>query len=82
MASAPPTLVGLATYPEEFQLVNEHDETFMVQWAFKPEAATQPTSRESGITGWAKFNGLPRKIHICKYQPCNYTQTHNFQIWV
>ena len=58
MASAPPTLVGLATYREEFQLVDEHDETFMVQRAFRPEASTQPTSRVSGITGWAKFDGL------------------------
>ena len=30
MASAPPTLAGLATYRETFQLVNEHDEIFMV----------------------------------------------------
>ena len=68
MASAPRTLVGLKDYREEFQLVNEHNETFMVQWARPPDVNTVPTARDSGITGWAKFNGLPDpcKIHICK----------------
>ena len=75
-----PTFENIHTFDGEFTLVGDSDDTFTVTWV-REQAFTQPTRRNTGVSGWARCGGNVIRLHVCAASPCGARYRDNRYSW-